>query len=159
MLNIKTILHPTDFSQRSQPALHMAVALARDYNARLVILYVLEPWMMAYGEGVAVPPPENYLDEVKAQLHQIRPTDERIVFEHRLIEGDPPAEILRTAAECRADLIVLGSHGRRGLARLLMGSVAEHVVRKATCPVLTVKAPFVVEEVATVGAATEPVPA
>jgi universal stress protein A len=147
MLHIRTILHPNDFSPRSKPAFQMAVALARDYNARLVVLHVLEPWVIAYGEGIAVPPPENYLEEVKAQLVKVRPTDERIAVEHRLIEGDPAPEILRSAVECKADLIVMGTHGRTGLSRLLMGSVAEHVIRKAACPVLTVKAPLAFAEV------------
>jgi len=146
MLNIRTILHPNDFSPRSKPAFQMAVALARDYGARLVILHVLEPWVMAYGEGVVVPPPENYLEEVKEQLLKIRPTDEQIAVEHRLIEGDPAPEILRSAVESKADLVVMGTHGRTGLSRLLMGSVAEQVIRKAGCPVLTVKSPLAFEE-------------
>jgi nucleotide-binding universal stress UspA family protein len=61
--------------------------------------------------------------------------------EHHLKEGDPAAEILRLAQEARVDLIVMGMHGRTGLGRLLMGSVAERVVRQAPCPVLTVKVP------------------
>jgi nucleotide-binding universal stress UspA family protein len=59
-----------------------------------------------------------------------------------LQEGDPATEILRIAQECKCDLIVMGTHGRTGVARLLMGSVAEHVVRKAECPVLVVKTPL-----------------
>jgi nucleotide-binding universal stress UspA family protein len=68
---------------------------------------------------------------------------EKVPVEHQLLfVGDPAAEILRVAQAVKADLIVLGTHGRTGLGRLLMGSVAEQVVRRAPCPVVTVKAPL-----------------
>jgi nucleotide-binding universal stress UspA family protein len=77
-----------------------------------------------------------------ANLRQLQPSDPALHVEYRLEEGFAATEILRLAEEAKADLIVMGTHGRTGLSRLVLGSVAEQVVRKARCPVLTVKAPF-----------------
>jgi nucleotide-binding universal stress UspA family protein len=83
-----------------------------------------------------------YREEMEKELKGIRVPDRKVQVERLLEEGDPAAQILRVAQETNCDLIVMGSHGRTGLDRLLMGSVAEQVVRRASCPVLTVKAPF-----------------
>jgi nucleotide-binding universal stress UspA family protein len=141
MLPIRRILHPTDFSERSQAAFQTACALARDYSAPLVVLHVSTP-LVAYGDGMFSVPPANFTEELRAKLQKVRPNDPRVLVEHRLIEGDPPTEILRTARESGCDLIVMGTHGWTGLSRLLMGSIAEQVVRRAPCPVLTVKTPL-----------------
>jgi nucleotide-binding universal stress UspA family protein len=142
MLSIHTILHPTDFSPASGAAFQVACALARDYAARLVLLHVKPPEIM-YGEGCVLPPdPEVVRTELQGQLDRLRPPDPVVRVERLLKEGDAPREILQAAKEIAADLIVLGTHGRTGVARLLMGSVAEAVVRKAPCPVLAVKAPL-----------------
>ena len=69
------------------------------------------------------------------------PTDPQLALDRRMEEGDPASMIVRVATETGADLIVMGTHGRTGLRHLLMGSVAEYVVRKATCPVLTLRTP------------------
>jgi nucleotide-binding universal stress UspA family protein len=74
-------------------------------------------------------------------LHAVVPTDPNVPFEHRLLTGDPAEEIVRFADEARCELIVMGTHGRTGFKRLLMGSVAEAVIRRAKCPVLTYRAP------------------
>ena len=142
MLAVRTILHPTDFSERSQDALGLACALARDYGARLIILHVAEVPTVAYGEGVVAPNPEELRAAAQEQLDGLQMPHANVRAERRLAQGDAVTEILRVAREANADLIILGTHGRTGLARLLMGSVAEQVVRKAACPVLTVKAPF-----------------
>jgi nucleotide-binding universal stress UspA family protein len=84
----------------------------------------------------------GYREEMAEDLNRLGAPDPKVRVEHRLEEGDPVAQILRVADETGCDLIVLGTHGRTGLNRLLMGSVAEKVVRWASCPVLTVKAPF-----------------
>jgi nucleotide-binding universal stress UspA family protein len=141
MLPIRTVLHPTDFSPGSHLAFRLACSLARDYEARLVILHVAAPPVTIGTEGVVVFPPENYLDPVQKQLAEVKPRGSQEGVEHQLVEGDPAAEILRAARELPADVIVMGTHGRTGLSRLLMGSVAEAVVRKAPCPVLTAKSP------------------
>lgn len=139
MLSIYTVLHPTDFSERFGNAFQLACALTRDYGARLVVLHVVAPLPpLAYGDVVPPPDPESLLREAKDRL-EVRGADVRA--ERRLEEGDPVGEILRVAREIGASLIVLGTHGRTGLSRLLMGSVAEQVVRNAPCPVLTATDP------------------
>jgi nucleotide-binding universal stress UspA family protein len=143
MLPIRKILHPTDFSEYSEAAFRLACALARDYGAPLVVLHVSSPLVVAYGEGVFALPPPLPVPDLDDYLVRLRPASEGVTIDPRFVEGDPAAEIVRFAAEELCDLIVLGTHGRTGLRRLLMGSVAEHVVRKAPCPVLTVKAPAV----------------
>jgi nucleotide-binding universal stress UspA family protein len=147
MLPIRTILHPTDFSEHAGYAFRLACALARDYGAKLVVLHVAEPPVAVYGEGVIVPVYDPIHEELKVKLRKIRaPNPEEVEVEHRMVEGDPPEEILAVAKEHSCDLIIMGTHGRTGLRRLLMGSVAEEVVRKALCPVLTIRTPLVKEE-------------
>jgi nucleotide-binding universal stress UspA family protein len=142
MLPVRTILHPADFSECSRPAFELACALARDYGARLVVIHVAQlPLLMPEG-GVLVPSPVDEAEGARVRLEQVRPADSRVGVRHRLAEGDPAEEILKVAEEEQADLIVMGTHGRGGLSRLLMGSVAEGVLRQAPCPVLTVRAPF-----------------
>ena len=155
MLAVKTVLHATDFSKNSAFAFRLACALARDYGARLVILHVAAPPAVFYGEGIYLPPPEEYEEPLHDKLLRLQPHDRRVVTEHRLEEGPPAPTILRVAAQAKADVIVLGTHGRTGLGRLIMGSVAEQVVRKAPCPVLTVKNPVTVASLV----AAEQVPA
>jgi nucleotide-binding universal stress UspA family protein len=76
---------------------------------------------------------------VQVGLEGIKPTDKELKVDYLVVEGDPARAILKSAAERDCDLIVMGSHGRSGLKRLLFGSVAERVIRKATCPMLIVK--------------------
>jgi nucleotide-binding universal stress UspA family protein len=137
---MQTILHPTDFSVNSGHALQMAASLARDYGAQLVVLHVhsIPVAVYGYGEGI-VPPTAEGTDELTDKLNAINPPG--VVVSHHLVEGNPVEEVLRTAKEMNADLIVMGTHGRRGLSRFLMGSVAELVVRRAPCPVLTIRSP------------------
>jgi len=91
-------------------------------------------------------PSVDYLGEAEAELEQLQLPDD-IRAERRFARGDPAEQILRVANEIHADLIVMGTHGRTGLERLLMGSVAEQVLRQAPCPVLTVRNPSA-EEIA-----------
>jgi nucleotide-binding universal stress UspA family protein len=143
MLSIKTILYPTDFSPRAEYAFHLACALARDYDAQLLIAYVEPPTAAIYGELGALPPEPLESEELlRRRLLNVRPTDKHISCQHYFLVGETAEEIIRLAEERHADMIVMGTHGRRGLGRLLMGSVAEQVVRKAGCPVVTVKAPI-----------------
>jgi nucleotide-binding universal stress UspA family protein len=142
MLSIQTILHPTDFSERSEYAFGLACSLARDYCARLITLHVAAQPAFGFGEGTLPPDPGRYEESARDKLDGLQIPDANVRVERRFEEGDPAAEILRVAQETLADIIVMGSHGRRGLDRLLMGSVAEEVVRKASCPVLTVKTPL-----------------
>lgn len=128
MLSIQTILHPTDLSPRSEYALQLACSLARDHGARLIVLHVVQP-------------PEDKGIAWDALVKRQAP-DPKVSMERQLEVGNPAKEILRLAQELRCGLIVMGTHGRTGLSRVLMGSVAEEVSREALCPVLTVKNPF-----------------
>lgn len=141
MLAIRRILHPTDFSDLSRSALDLAAALARDHGAELLVLHVAPPPVAGVIDGVTVELPTGWLDETRDRLARVRPADPAVPVAHRLEMGDAGREIVRVATEAGADLIVLGTHGRGGLSRLVVGSVAEMVMRKAPCPVLTVKHP------------------
>ncbi|MCI0461018.1 MAG: universal stress protein [Gemmataceae bacterium] len=134
MLPIRTILHPTDFSEPAGYAFRLALSLARDQGARLIVLHVMPVPLVQEKRG--------YREEMAEDLSRIGSPDPRVGVEHRLEEGDPAIQILQVARETGCDLIVMGTHGRTGLGRLLMGSVAEQVTHRAPCPVLTVKAPF-----------------
>jgi nucleotide-binding universal stress UspA family protein len=143
MLSIQTILHPTDYSERSEYAFRLSCSLARDYGARLFLLHVIPPPVLVDGgDPVAARSIREFLDEQRQQLERLRPQDPKVEVVHRLTQGDPAAEILGVAREIHCDLIIMGTHGSTGLKRLLMGSVAEGVARKAFCPVVIVKTPF-----------------
>jgi nucleotide-binding universal stress UspA family protein len=142
MLPIKTILLPTDFSECSSQALRVATLLARETKARLIVLHVAEMEVVYSGVLGGVPTdPLLYLNGLESHLAHITPHDLDDRVETRVVEGDPVTEILAAAEGSECDLIVLGTHGRRGLRRALLGSVAEGVLRSARCPVLTIKAP------------------
>lgn len=126
MIHVKKILYPTDFSSYSNQAYFHAVGLAEKYGASLTVVYVHKP-----GDG-----DKAYW---RGQLEQIRPANPAIPVGHVLLEGDPAAEIVRYAADAGIDVIVIGTHGRTGVDRLVMGSVAEKVMREAPCSVLVVK--------------------
>ena len=138
-MELQRILLATDFSEPSQAALQLATALARDSSATLLICHVTPPEFV-YGademDAVAIPF-EN--PGVRQRLVETQPNDPQVPCEHHLLVGNPADEIVRLGEEQNVDLIVLGSHGRTGAVRLLMGSIAEAVVRQAACPVLTIK--------------------
>jgi nucleotide-binding universal stress UspA family protein len=138
-----TVLYATDFSDCSRCAFRLARTLAGAQGARLIVLHVnATPGpLVAYGEALAWLQPADYPRKLEHALRHFQVLDAGVRVEHRLVEGDPATEILRVAAETGCDTIVMGTHGRTGLERLLLGSVAERVVRRATCPVVTVKAP------------------
>src|SRR4051794_20798730 len=98
MLPIHTVLHPTDFSERSAFALRLACALARDYGARLVLLHVATPPMAIYTEGVAPLPQDEYQEGLEEKLHRL-PVPDTLHVVYRLEEGDPVTEILGVAQE------------------------------------------------------------
>lgn len=140
MLRIQKILCPTDFSEPSRAAFQLACSLARDYSARLLIVHVNPPQPVYAPDGIALPFPQEDRDILLARLAEVRPTDPHIAYEQRLLDGEPAEQILDVAAREAVDLIVMGTHGTTGLARLLVGSVAESVLRRAPCPVLVVRA-------------------
>jgi nucleotide-binding universal stress UspA family protein len=117
----------------------MATSLARDSGAKLLIVHVEEP-PTAYGGGeLYYGIPEPVTEDLRKMLTKVVPTDPQVPFEHRLITGEPAEAVVRLAKDEGVDLIVMGTHGRSGISRLLMGSVAEAIVRRAPCPVLTYK--------------------
>lgn len=136
----RKVLFPTDFSDAGKHALELATSLARDGGGSLVIVHVEEP-PTAYGGGELYYVQEPDREELKKRLAAVMPADPAVSCVHKLLVGDPAEAIIQVADSERVDLIVMGTHGRRGLTRLLMGSVAEAVVRRAACPVLTVKQP------------------
>jgi nucleotide-binding universal stress UspA family protein len=143
MPNFKTILHPTDFSSSASEALRIACSLAREHGAKVILLHVAQR-PVASVAGMPLPPPPPAMVDwsgLKKELDAVAANIKDVPVETRLVEGEPADAIVELAREADASLIVIGSHGRTGLSRLLMGSVAEHVVRKAACPVLTVKTP------------------
>jgi nucleotide-binding universal stress UspA family protein len=139
MLPIKTILHPTDFSELSDAAFRLACAVAHDHGGRVVVLHVVPP-PQSHGEEVARRQGRGYHEDLWRMLERVRPEGAAVPVERRLEDGPPAETILRVAREEGAGLIVLGTQGRAGLGRLLLGSVAEQVVRQAPCPVLTTNA-------------------
>jgi nucleotide-binding universal stress UspA family protein/quercetin dioxygenase-like cupin family protein len=141
MAQIQTILHPTDFSESSRAAFQTACTLARANQAGLVVLHVMMPSVSKLLQAPPADPLRPAGARHSSSFPWPQPSDPGIRVEHRLAEGDPAEETLRLAEALRCNLIVMGSHGRTGLSRLLTGSVAEEVLRKASCPVLVVKTP------------------
>ena len=150
MIMLNKIVYPTDFSPAAEAAFDTAQRLARDSNALLLIVHVFEPSSLNIAPAVpplTVAPPqlpgntEEAARQARQHLEQVIPDDQKIRYEHRFVEGVPTKEIPKLADEVKPDLIVMGTHGRTGLSRLLMGSVAETVVRHANCPVLTLREP------------------
>ena len=138
-MNANKILFPTDFSTLGEAALDLATSLARDRGAKLLIVHVEEP-PMAYGGGemyYGIEEPDR--QELMRMLSRVLPTDPGVGYEHRMLIGSPATAIVHLAEKEGVEMIVMPTHGRTGLLRMLMGSVAEEVVRKAKCPVLTVK--------------------
>jgi len=139
MTTFRTIVFATDFAECSQPAFDLACALARDYGAELRITHISPEPIIAVADGMTMEIPSGMLEETEAKLKAVRPADPAVKYTHRLARGDVAAEIVRVAADGPADLIVMGTHGRSGIGRMILGSVAEAVLRHAPCPVMTVK--------------------
>ncbi len=148
MLEFKTILCPTDFSPRADYAFQLACAIASGTSARLIVLHVAAapPQVVPIGgPGVDQLQPASHRDGLHHGLSRYVCPDTHLQVEHRLEEGDPAKQIVRVASEIGCDLIVMGTHGRGGLGRLLLGSITRQVMRRAPCPVVTVKGPSEVQ--------------
>lgn len=150
MLTIRKILTATDFSEYSDVALQYARELATRFGAELHVLHVADatgPANMAQIGSYAASAPDLWQEMIDAEQNQLEslvtPRDRSDLHAHVVFEaGEAPAEaIVKYAQNYMIDLIVMGTHGRRGLSRMVMGSVTERVLRMAPCPVLTVRHP------------------
>ena len=146
MLTIKTVLVPTDFSDASESALRYGKAMAEKFGATLHVVHVMEDLLAhAWAAEVYVSSMPQLRDEIEKEsrlrLGALLTDGERKAFraETALLAGNPFLEIIRYAKTHGIDLIVMGTHGRGPIAHMLLGSVAEKVVRKSPCPVLTVR--------------------
>jgi len=137
---IRVVLHPTDFSDGSEAALRVARSLARDHGARLILLHVAPSRVFVGGVMTAEPDLRDSLDALESARAVTDGSDLKYPVETWFSRGMAPEEIIRVADEVRCDLIVMGTHGRTGLGRLLMGNTAESVLPEANCPVMIVKA-------------------
>ncbi len=137
MLQFSNILCPVDFEQGSLTSVPVAAELAREHNAVLYLLHVI-PLLPAAEPALSLGQAETTAQARLEQIgHQKLKAGTR--YELLVITGDPAIEILRATTRLGIDLIVMTTHGRTGLRRLALGSVAERVVREARCPVLTIK--------------------
>jgi universal stress protein A len=140
MKTLKTILHATDFSDLAANAFHAAFALARAHSARLIVLYVKQPQEAVQGEfGLSSPEPEEADADILDRLDELIPDGSTVNVEPLVAHGMPAEAIVQVAKQNQCDLIVLGTHGRKGLARLFYGNVADSVTRDAPCPVLALR--------------------
>jgi nucleotide-binding universal stress UspA family protein len=146
MVSLKKILVPTDFSECSDAALKYGRELSAAFGASLHILHVVQdPYTQPWAAEAFPAPLGDLLDQWEQQaadrIRQALPADVRDAITVATRIGSPFFEIVRYAQEQQIDLIVIGTHGRGPLGHMLLGSVAEKVVRKAPCPVMTVRHP------------------
>ncbi len=148
MSTIRRILVPTDFGESSAPSVRLAVQLADKFAAELIVLHVVQDTALVMPEAVMptpVPGPDlgQLVESAKAGLADLveRMNLDRFRPQLEVRVGSPVSEIVAAAADLKADLLCVGTHGRTGLAHLLLGSQAERLVRESPCPVLTVKPP------------------
>lgn len=146
MSRFRRILHPTDFSPASRTSFARAVAMAKADRAELLLVHVLAPQVPMAGDGymsaqvyddieaAAEKYGQRHLTALQAKARRTGARAQTLV-----LHGAPDQQIIRAAHSKKADLIVIGTHGRTGLARLFLGSVASRVVAGARCPVLTVR--------------------
>ena len=146
MIDLRRILVPTDFSKSSASALTYAVAFAEKFGAEILLLHVVQDLALFIPEAVLVAPPpappvEQFAAAARTALERVITDLQRpgLAIRPEVVEGTPYEEIVRFARERVVDLFVIGSHGRSGLAHILLGGVTDKVVRRAPCPVLTVR--------------------
>jgi len=146
MSRVRRILHPSDFSRASGAAFARAVAMAKADRAQLLLVHVLAPPVPIAGEGYISP---KVYDDLEASARkygqknlsalQVKARKAGVKAVTVLLDGVAHEQIARAARSKKADLIVIGTHGRTGLAKFFLGSVASRVVAAAPCPVLTVR--------------------
>ena len=146
MAGLKRILHATDFSKASARALQEAIKLAKENSARLLVVHVIEPTPYVAGgefggaeiymklEDATKRNAQSSMSKLMQRLKKLQ-----IKAESLLLRGAAHEQIVKAAKSKKADMIVIGTHGRTGLSKLFLGSVAGKVVSLATCPVMTVR--------------------
>jgi nucleotide-binding universal stress UspA family protein len=140
MQTLKTILLATDFSDLAANAFHAAYALARAHGARLILLYVAQAQETIQGEfGLMPPEPEESDAEIIDKLGELLPEDVPVPVDRMVAHGKAADAIVQVAKDEHCDLIVMGTHGHTGLARLFHAHVADSVTRAAPCPVLALR--------------------
>ena len=146
MTEPKTILVPTDFSEAAEAALDVALELAAQVRAKVHLMHAIEPPYVGFSDGLEFPT-ADLVTRIQAKgaadlaASLAKRSGTRVDLASILVEGDPRETVLEAAEEVDADLVIMGTHGRRGLRRALMGSVAESVVRECARPVMTVHGP------------------
>ena len=145
MIKLKKILVPTDFSDSARHALTYGTSFAREYGAELVLLHVVENLTVGYASDLFPVPMAEVFQEIsgyaRAELAKLgaEAREKGVSVREEVVQGKPSAEIIRFAREGDVDMIVLGTHGKGMLDQALFGSTTERVVRRAPCPVLTVR--------------------
>lgn len=141
MPEIRRILCPVDFSEPSETALDYAIDLAKKFGADVQLVHVYQLPVYALPDGAMMAGPEfttKVTTELSRALTELAEGKSGVKLETHLVEGIPYKEVVRLSEELKADLVVMGTHGRTGLKHLLLGSVAERVVRSSKVPVITV---------------------
>jgi nucleotide-binding universal stress UspA family protein len=148
MIKIEKILFPTDFSEQSEHAFGYALSFAKEYGAQLLMLHVVEDVQyLANAYMFDVPMMPSFADLEQNRVKEMdefvesQNIDPSVKIEKSVRHGRPFVEIIQAAREEKVDLIVIATHGRGGFEHLLFGSTAEKVVRKAPCPVLSIRLP------------------
>lgn len=145
---IKKILVPIDFSNYSKKALQYTVNFAKKFDAEIVLVYVIEPMIypadLSMGQMVIPQSEMNLSEKSDKELVQLAKSEigDKLKYKVLVKTGKPFMEIISTAKEVDSDLIIMATHGHTGVEHLLFGSTAEKVVRKAPCPVLTIREPI-----------------
>ena len=147
-MQIRTILMPTDFSEYAEHAFTWALQMAADWQARLVLFHAAAPISpLAFPDSVYLPElrrlEADMLADAEKRMSEFveKKGSSAAVVETRVVVGEPVYEICQAVGREQADLIIMGSHGRTGLSHVLLGSVAERVIRHASCPVLVARKP------------------
>ena len=145
MIKLRKVLVPTDFSESARHALTYGISFAREYQAQLTVLHVVENLTVGYASDLFPVPMAEVFQEIsgyaKAELAKLGSVarEKNVDVVEQVVQGKPSAEIIRFARETEVDMIVLGTHGKGMLDQALFGSTTERVVRRAPCPVLTVR--------------------
>jgi nucleotide-binding universal stress UspA family protein len=145
VIKLKRVLVPTDFSDSARHAFTYGLSFAKEYGAELLLLHVVENVTVGYASDLFPVPMAEVFQEISgyartelAKLGQ-EARDRGVAVQEQVIQGKPSNEIIRFASESHVDMIVLGTHGKGMLDQALFGSTTERVVRRAPCPVLTVR--------------------